>query len=492
MAQAKGVLPRGEDREVLYKSPRTCGYFIGVRLDPALDRARLETWLARVDRLVAQLVERLPARKGQEKGDKVAAVAIGLGPSFFTLNGQPRFTPPIQPPGAFRASVPSAAAGEPELQNPLPSAVAPLSAAAALDADILFYVASVFEARVNQFMNGLAAAAPDVQGLILERGYQRLDGTEPFGYADGLRNIRTGDRSRFVFVDREERGFEEPAWTQGGTYMAFMKILQQPEAFDALPDDASRDATIGREKGGTRLDLVGENVEPRLEPSEPPPALPAGAHVGKAGPRSRHDDTQIFRRGLPFLETSADGHLRVGLNFCSFQASLEQFDVVFNDWMMNSRFPVEGGIADALLDPGKQLTVIEQVGFFFVPPHNDAGIAAAVRPDREDAKKAKTGRLVVRKRVVDQSDPGKRFERGGFIFQLLDAQNQPAGGQFATDSTGRGVAPEKLLVGETYTLQEVSSPIPNVQSISLAFEMDRSHKELNIVNQVPPNTPYRG
>lgn len=33
MAQAKGVLPtKGDDREVLYKNPRTCGYFIGVRL----------------------------------------------------------------------------------------------------------------------------------------------------------------------------------------------------------------------------------------------------------------------------------------------------------------------------------------------------------------------------------------------------------------------------------------------------------------------------
>jgi hypothetical protein len=42
-----------------------------------------------------------------------------------------------------------------------------------------------------------------------------------------------------------------------------------------------------------------------------------------------HDLGCRFRRGLPFIETTSDGQLRVGLNFCSFQASLVQFDVVF-------------------------------------------------------------------------------------------------------------------------------------------------------------------
>jgi hypothetical protein len=42
-----------------------------------------------------------------------------------------------------------------------------------------------------------------------------------------------------------------------------------------------------------------------------------------------HDLGCPFRRGIPFIETTSDGQLRVGLNFCSFQASLVQFDVVF-------------------------------------------------------------------------------------------------------------------------------------------------------------------
>jgi Dyp-type peroxidase family len=491
MAQAKGVLPRSDDREVLYKNPQTCGYFIGAGLDPAIDRPRVEAWLGQIDQMVAGLVERLPAEHGQEKGAKVAAVAVGFAPTFFLLNGNPRFNPAVDPPAAFRVSVPSPAAGQPDLPNP----PVPLPAATVLDSDVLFYVASVYEARVNQFVTQLATMAPDVQAVTLDRGYQRLDGTEPFGYADGLRNIRPVDRRpRVVFVDRDERQLEEPEWADGGTYMAFMRILQQGDNFKALPDDNARDTVIGRQKDGTRLDLVGQHVAARDEPSEPAPNLPPTAHVRKAGPREHHDDTQIFRRGLPFMETTSDGHLRVGLNFCSFQASLEQFDVILNDWITNPRFPTDqGGGPDALLDPARGLTVIEKAGVFFVPPYEQAGLAAALfKALKDDHGKQKTGKLVVRKRVTDPSDSSKRFERGGFVFQVLDSTGQSVGGQFTSDSTGRAIAPVELTIGESYTLQEVTSNfVQNVQLNSVPFQMDKRHKELLIINQVTqPNTGY--
>jgi hypothetical protein len=34
--------------------------------------------------------------------------------------------------------------------------------------------------------------------------------------------------------------------------------------------------------------------------------------------------------------------------------------------------------SDALLDPARQLTVIERVGFFFVPPYHEDELAAAI------------------------------------------------------------------------------------------------------------------
>ncbi len=487
MSQAKGILPRGADKDVLYKNPRTCGYFIAVKLDQAIDRARAEAWLGQVSALIDTLVARQPPTAGQEKGDKVAAVAVGLAPSFFVVNGALRFEPPLEPPVAFSG----------DSQKPLPNATGPLSTAAHVDADVLFYVASTFEARVNAFVSQLAAMRPDVQSLTMDRGYQREDETEPFGYRDGLRNIRTSDRSKFVFVHRNERQLEEPVWADGGSYMTFLRILQQPDQFAALPDDQARDATMGRQRDGTRLDLVGQGVAAREEPPDPPVGLPPSAHVGKAGPRGGHDDNQIFRRGLPFVETTPDGHLRIGLNFCSFQASIEQFDVIFNDWMMNRQFPPqpsgqEAGV-DALLDPAKQLTVIEKAGFFFVPPHHENGLAAAVFAEQAGHRPPTTGRVVVHKRVVDPTDPSRRFERRGFNFQILDAQQQPLpGSQFATDSSGRGICPVDLEIGQSYTLQEVAPlPVQNIEPASTPFTMDKANKELVILNQVTqPNTPY--
>jgi Dyp-type peroxidase family len=483
MAQAKGILPRGEDRDVLYNSPRACGYFVSVKLDPTIDRPRTEAFLKTLSGLIDELVQRLPAAAGHDKGEKVAAVAVGFAPAFFSRAAG--FNPAVKPPSAFDANA----------NKPLPSALAPLSAVPSIDADLMLYAMSTYEARVNSFVSKLNALRPDVQSIVIDRGYQRVDGTEPFGYADGLRNVRTEERSRVVFVHRDGLQLEEPAWADGGSYMAFMRILQRPEQLAALADDGARDAVIGRTRDGTRLDLASQAVAARAEPSLPVPNLPEGAHVGKAGPRGPHDDNQVFRRGLPFMESGADGQLRVGLNFCSFQASLEQFDVVFNDWMMNPHFPGEGSGPDALMDVARSFTQIEKAGFFFVPPYDPAGLAAAVlKPESKHPSRHKTGRLVIKKRIVDPTDVNRRFERRGFGFQILDASQQPvAGAAFTTDSSGRGVCPIELEIGQTYFAQETTIPVANVTAVTPQFTMDKQNVELVVVNQVTqPNTPYGG
>jgi Dyp-type peroxidase family len=480
VAQAKGILPKGQDRDVLYKNPRACGYFVAVKLDPAIDRERTKAFLNALSNLTDELVARLPLAAGEEKGEKIAAVAVGFAPSFFARAAT--FAPPVSPPSAFD--------GRPD--RPLPNVLPPLSAVPLIEADLMLYVMSTWEARVNAFVSQLSALRPDVQKVMIDRGYQRMDDTEPFGYADGLRNVHPDDRSRVVFVHRQGAQLEEPTWADGGSYMTFMRILQRPEQLAGLPDDASRDAVIGRTKDGTRLDLVGQNVPPRSEPSEPLPNLPGGAHVAKVGPRGARDDNQIFRRGLPFMESRADGQICVGLNFCSFQASLDQFDVVFNDWMMNPHFPVDSP-ADALMDPARGFTQIEKVGFYFVPPYDVAGLAAAVlKPNPEHLHKHTTGRFVIKKRVSDPADASRRFDRRGFVFQILDAGQQPVtGASFTTDSSGRGVCPVELEIGQTYFAQETVSPVANVALVTTQFSMDKQNVELIVVNQVTqPNTPY--
>lgn len=483
MSQAKGILPRDEDRRVLYRSPSTCGYFAAVSLEPGMDAARLRRWLQDA----SELVDALVARDGKdehagpdEKGAKLAAVAVGLAPSFFDL------------PGAAEAERPASFAPG----NPLPHASGPLAAAPYLPAQVLFYVASVHEARVYEFLAGLDAHQ-EVVGVRLERGYQRRDDTEPFGYKDGVRNVvpRT-DRPQVVFVHRDQTEADEPAWADGGSYMAYLKIRQNTAVFAALPDDATRDAAVGRTKTGERLDLPA-GTRTADEPADTS-ALPAGSHVRKTGPRGRHDAVQIFRRGLPYMETSG-GELAVGLHFCSFQASLEQFDVVYNDWSLNSRFPQPQPGApdpgpDRLLDPGAGHTTTEAVGFYFVPPHHAQGLAVAVMGDDTSTRKPrrpKTGRLTVRKRVVDPGDPGKHFDRSGFRFQVLDDAQQPVpGAEMATDETGRAVCPVELPLDRTYVLEEIHAPIPVQQTHRAGFDMTRPNQQVQVTNHVFAGSPY--
>lgn len=358
MAQAKGILPtRGDDREVLYKNPRMCGYFIGVTLrQPAA--GELETWLDEVSSLVDILVAREAARTGEDKGPKIASTVVGLSRSFFE----------------------KASAAGLEVERPVglrdeaqpPGGLLPATISALPVPDVMFYVSSVYEARVNEFIAALDSL-PLTDSLSLERGYQRTDDSEPFGYKDGVRNIRRSDRTAAVFVRVEGDQPDEPGWANGGSYMVAMKIIQNREAFAALADDTARDNVIGRRTDGSRLDLPKGSDPHSEEPMNDATIPPLSSHVRKVGPRGIHDDTEIFRRGLPFFEVEG-GQIRVGLHFCSFQANPAQFDAVFNDWMRNQRFPENGIGNDAL----QQYIEFNTAGLFFVAPYSKEGIRAAL------------------------------------------------------------------------------------------------------------------
>lgn len=469
MAQAKGVLPtKGDDREVLYRNPQTCGYFVGVRLVPDATRDQALAWLATVSTAIDTLVTRTPPDDEYPRGRKVAAVAAGFAARFFGRLNAPASTIDT-PVGLTPDAQPS--------QGLFPGI-------AALDVDALFYIASVNETRVKEFMSAVAESSV-VDAVTLERGYQRSDETEPFGYQDGVRNVRLSDRSRVVYVHTEQDQPDEPAWADGGTYMVFMKIVQKPDAFQALPDDAARDAVIGRTKDGTRLDLVGQGIAPHDEPSDVPVGLPPTSHVRKAGPRGPHDDNEIFRRGMPFMEV-ADGHLQVGLQFCSFQAHPGQFDTIFNDWLLNQQFPPRDDNAaigsDALLSGG--FTEIRQAGLFFVPPYHPEGFVTALTPVVH-RKQPTHGRLAVTKLVESNTEPTRRFERGGFQFRITDANGVAVpDSEFVTNSAGRGVCPTELEIDKTYQLVEASSPRTDVGLTTLQFVMDKPNKHLRVRNQV--------
>lgn len=474
MTQAKGVLPRREDRGVLWKNPHTCGYFLWAWLDPAMDGAGAEGWFRQISPAVDALVAR-------QHGEKVATAAVSVGPRFFSLDGAtPRFAPAIDPPAAFRTAN----------EGPRPT-IPEVPGASAIDADLLFYVASVHEARVSRFLEALWATRPIVQRVAMERGYQRMDEREPFGYRDGIRNVRPRDaRSSVAFVHRDGLQGDEPEWAEGGSYLMYVKCVQNPEAFAALGDDAARDAVVGRDREGRRLDR--DSLEDD-EPAAYGDVVPQNAHVRKSAPRGDRDDVQIFRRGLPFIEATPEGGVRVGLQFASFQASLDQFDVVFNDWIRDARFPVEGAGTDALLDPARALVTFEKAGAYFVLPHDERFLGATLFEEPRPSRR-RTGRLLIRKRVIDPTDPSRRFDRAGFVFQVFDGTGSPVGKPFISNSAGRALAPEKLTLGQTYIVREIESrKVPNVPLTEQQVTMSRSHLDVLWVNQLTvPNSPYGG
>jgi hypothetical protein len=88
-----------------------------------------------------------------------------------------------------------------------------------------------------------------VTQIDLNRGYQELrndEAIEAFGYRDGARNVRSIDRYRVVFVHEDDQP-EETSGIEGGFYIAYLRIVQNAETFNAL-DAETQDRVIGRKR----------------------------------------------------------------------------------------------------------------------------------------------------------------------------------------------------------------------------------------------------
>lgn len=302
MAKARGILPRPRRDERVISNPSATGFLVGVTLRQDLTRDQIQVWLRRA----TELRDALAAPPTEEEkeywptdadvGD-LADVAVGFGSSFFFLNGAPRFDP-LQRPAGFEAP-------------PAPLPGVPVAA------DVLFNIMTLSESRVADFLAGLWSTRPELVGIVVERGHQRIDGTEVFGFKDGVRNVLRDQRPEVVFIDRDTL-LEEPRAAEGGSYMVYMKIAQHVDPFNQLPPE-QQEKVIGRRRSGVRVDQE-EGSDPHAEPTMPegePPSV--RSHVRKVGPRGPHDDVLIFRRGLPFVE-AREGQFVTGLHFVSFQA----------------------------------------------------------------------------------------------------------------------------------------------------------------------------
>jgi Dyp-type peroxidase family len=263
---AKGVLP-----DTVIRDPRAEGLLVLATLDPALEPAGVRAWLTQVEALIRRLIAPL-------NGVPVARVAVALGRSFFFAGEAARFGLDERAPLGLRE--PPTFEAEDRLQ----------------DSDVLFYLMTTSEAVSVEFLDGLSQTRPiGLRRLEVERGFQRADAREMFGFLDGLRNVPFHERFRTVFVNREVTA-DEPAWTEDGTYLAYMKIEQDLDLWRSISLE-EQEQIIGRRKGdGSRLDLP-PATKARSEPDFGSGVPSPGSHVRKVGPRGEHADLKIFRRG---------------------------------------------------------------------------------------------------------------------------------------------------------------------------------------------------
>jgi Dyp-type peroxidase family len=461
--QAKGVLP-----DPVIRDWHSDAHLIFADLRPDLSREQLVAWLQQVSALVTSLT----ARQGD---DRAARVAVSLGSTFFTQGGASRFgLDGLAPVGLLAPpSVPPPA--DPGGQH-----------------DILFYAMSTSEALVADFLKGLADTRPlGLAAITIERGFQRRDGREPGGFRDGLRNVPSPQRPATVFVNRDELA-EEPGWTEDGTYLAYMKLRQNLDAWSQRPA-GEQEQIIGRRlDDGSRLDLPkGSNAHTEGEFTDP--NLPAAnSHVRKAGPRGpTHDHNLILRRGVPYFTLAADGSPDAGLQFVSFQASLDAFDVILNRWMLNPDFPAQGSQADRIFTEG--IVTVQKAGFYFAPPQDDRFIAASLfDPPKPDPRPRRTGRILIRKRLVDPNGAPVLADLSGAGFQVFDqGSGNPIGDVFLSDPRGHATSPD-VPVRVPLSVREVG-PLPNTQPpepINVTVEHRREVLHVDNRTATPGPVPY--
>jgi Dyp-type peroxidase family len=237
-------------------------------------------------------------------------------------------------------------------------------------------------------------------------GFQRDDDRSWLGFHDEVSNMKDEkERREAIAIDRTSNRLKpDDFWTEGGTYMGFLRTEIDLEAWNRI-GRKDQELIIGRdkrtgspitgvdEKGDTIIVEGYDEVGPAqfydtkfhehpdyMKPSkfsnkkgidiEKSRNVLIQSHIG----RTRHisniaskDPTsrRIYRQGFEFIEPISNERtpFRVGLNFISFQNDPKRLIFILTDprWMGNSNF----GGPHCLLN-NKILSVLS-AGMFFVP-----------------------------------------------------------------------------------------------------------------------------
>lgn len=175
------------------------------------------------------------------------------------------------------------------------------------------------------------------------------------GFKDGTANLDSTDAAlmeRYVWI---QDGDDQPAWTVGGTYLAFRTIRMFVEFWDRTPL-AEQEAIMGRHKDtGAPLGMDDETDEPDFG-TNPDTVTPIDAHIRLANPRTGgSEENLILRRGFHYTRGfDRAGRLDQGLAFESFQRSLAK-----------GFLAVQGRLSG---EPLEEYILPEGGGFFFTLP----------------------------------------------------------------------------------------------------------------------------
>jgi deferrochelatase/peroxidase EfeB len=306
-----------------------------------------------------------PDNSGELGGDPLKeghlAITLGIGASVFEQNGKDRFGLASQKPLALKP-MPRDLAGD-RLDQTL------------LDGDLFLQISSDHPLyNMHALRDILRHTKGQLSPRWVQPGFQRFFAAGPgqanarglLGFKDGTANLPVNDdalMSKLVWT-----GAEEPAWAQGGTYVAVRKIREQIERWDRLTL-YQQEASIGREKlNGASLDRSKETDLPNYTGDPEGDKVPLDAHIRKANPRlgEESDKRRMLRRGyLYFNGVDKSGLLDAGFLFMGFCRNVqEQFEYVKRNYMTNRSFPKPGTGAQ---DLDEYIFAIGG-GYFFIPP----------------------------------------------------------------------------------------------------------------------------
>lgn len=238
-------------------------------------------------------------------------------------------------------------------------------------------------------------------------GFQRDDRRSWLGFHDEVSNLKDEDeRRRAITIDRNNNNLlPRDFWTQGGTYLAFMRIAIDLLTWEKI-GRRKQELVVGRNKHTgsflTGVDKKGRPIYKRIPRTLRDPFMSKElqnhpdyfrinsysskysgidiessttilnqSHIG----RSRHIDEidskypssrRIFRQGFEFVESARDGVLTAGLNFVSFQNDPGRLFFILSDtnWMGKANFG--GSPQDVQLN---NLLSVMTTGIFFIPPN---------------------------------------------------------------------------------------------------------------------------